>query len=295
MYVKEQKQEKYHEASVLLKQGIAISKARTNAVHRNELFETLSLCYEHLHQYQDALNAYKHFRLANDSIFSEDKERDLSEMRYQYDSERQENLIKQGKLEMMEKEQHLQQLSFILAIIVIVLVLLYYLYNRKNKLYLSIVMQNQDAIKRETELTRRIEELESQESASAKYASSSLSDEKSLELFRQLEKAMREDKIYQDKNLNKDRVAELLGTNRTYLSRIINEQAETSFTHYVNRFRIEEAVRQLSDPYNDIPLKALASELGFNSISTFYNLFQSSVGMTPAQYRSKVHELEKRR
>ena len=289
------KQEKYHEASVLLKQGIAISKARTNAVHRNELFETLSLCYEHLHQYQNALNAYKHFRLANDSIFSEDKERDLSEMRYQYDLERQENLIKQGKLEMMEKEQHLQQLSFILAIIVIVLVLLYYLYNRKNKLYLSIVMQNQDAIKRETELTRRIEELESQESALAKYASSSLSDEKSLELFRQLEKAMREDKIYQDKTLNKDRVAELLGTNRTYLSRIINEQAETSFTHYVNRFRIEEAVRQLSDPSNDIPLKALASELGFNSISTFYNLFQSSVGMTPAQYRSKVHELEKRR
>ena len=289
------KQGNYREAIGLLKQGIAISQARTNAVHRNELYETLSLCHERLNQYQDALNAYKHFRIANDSIFSEDKERDLSEMRYQYDLERQENLIKQGKLEMMEKEQRLQQLSFILAIIVIVLVLQYYLYKRKNKLYLRIVKQNQEAIKRETELGRRIEELESQECTSAKYASSSLSDEKSLELFRQLEKAMREDKIYQDKTLNKDRVAELLGTNRTYLSRIINEQAQTSFTHYINHFRIEEAVRQLSDPTNDIPLKALASELGFNSISTFYNLFQSSVGMTPAQYRSKVKELEKRR
>ncbi len=289
------KQGNYHEAIALLKQGIAISQARTNAVHRNELYETLSLCHEQLHQYQEALNAYKHFRLANDSIFSEDKERDLSEIRYQYDTERQENLIKQGKLEMMEKEQRLQQLSFILAIIVIVLVLLYYLYNRKNKLYLSIVKQNQDAIKRESELNRRIVEMESQESTSAKYASSSLSDEKSLELFRQLEKAMREDKIYQDKMLNKDRVAELLGTNRTYLSRIINEQAQTSFTHYINRFRIEEAVRQLSDPANDIPLKALAGDLGFNSLSTFYNLFQASVGMTPAQYRSKVKELEKHR
>ena len=289
------KQNNYQEATTLLKQGIAISQARTNAVHRNELYETLSLCYEHLHQYQDALTAYKHFRLANDSLFNEYKERDLSEMRYQYDTERQENLIKQGKLEMLEKEQRLQQLSFILAIIVIVLVLLYYLYNRKNKLYLRIVMQNQEAIKRETELNRRIEELENQESASAKYASSSLSDEKSLELFRQLEKAMREDKIYQDKTLNKDKLAELLGTNRTYLSRIINEHAQTSFTHYVNHFRIDEAIRTLSDPANDIPLKALASELGFNSISTFYNLFQSTVGMTPAQYRSKVHELEKRR
>ena len=289
------KQNNYQEATTLLKQGIAISQARANAVHRNELYETLSLCHEHLHQYQEALNAYKHFRIANDSLFNEDKERDLSEIRYQYDSERQENLIKQSKLEMMEKEQRLQQLSFILAIIVIVLVLLYYLYNRKNKLYLRIVMQNQEAIKRESDLNRRIEELENQENASAKYASSSLSDEKSVELFRQLEKAMREDKIYQDKTLNKDKMAELLGTNRTYLSRIINEHAQTSFTHYVNRFRIDEAIRTLSDPANDIPLKALASELGFNSISTFYNLFQSTVGMTPAQYRSKVHELEKHR
>jgi len=289
------KQQKYREAIALLKQGIAISQARTNAVHRNELYETLSLCHEHLSQYQEALNAYKHFRLANDSIFSEDKERDLSEMRYQYDMERQQNLIKQGKLEMLEKEQRLQQLSFILAIIIVILVLLYYLYNRKNKLYLRIVMQNQDAIKRETELSRRIKDLENQENTSAKYASSSLSNEKSLELFRQLERAMREDKIYQDNTLNKDKVAELLGTNRTYLSRIINEHAQTSFTHYVNHFRIEEAIRVLSDPTNNIPLKVLASELGFNSISTFYNLFQSSVGMTPAQYRTKVHELEKHR
>ena len=291
------KQKKYPEAIVLLKQGVAISQARTNAVHRNELYETLSACYESQHQYQDALNAYKHFRLENDSLFSEDKERDLSEMRYRYDTERQENIIKQNKLEMMQKEQYLQQLSFVLAIIVIVLGLLYYLYRRKNKLYLSIVKQNQDAIKRETELTRRIEELEHQGNAPApeKYASSSLTDEKSLELFRQLERIMREEKIYKDNAISKDRVSERLGTNRTYLSRIINEQAQMSFTHYVNRFRIEEAIRLLSDPTNDTPLKALASELGFNSISTFYHLFQSSVGMTPAQYRSKVQELEKLR
>lgn len=289
------KQAKYDEAITLLKQGIAISQARTNAVHRNELYETLSTCYERRHRYQDALNAYKQFRIENDIIFNQDKERDLSEMRYRYDTERQENLIKQGKLDMLEKEQHLQQLSFLLVIIVVVLGLLYYLYHRKNKLYLRIVMQNQEAIKRETELNRRIEELQNKENTPEKYASSSLSDEKSIELFRRLERMMREEKIFKDNTLSKDKVAELLETNRTYLSRIINEQAQTSFTHYVNRFRIEEAIRLLSDPTNDTPLKALASDLGFNSISTFYNLFQTSVGMTPAQYRSKVKELEKLR
>ena len=290
-------QNKQPEAILLLKQGIAISYARVNAIHRNELYENLSTCYEQLHQYHDALKYYKIFRLENDSLFNKDKERDLSEMRFKYDSERQENLIKQSKLDVMQKEQRIQQQTFILIITVIVLGLLYYLYRRKNKLYLSIVKQNQEAIKRETELNRRIKELEtnapSMVSTSEKYASSSLTDEKSLKLFRTLERIMREEKIYKDNFITKDKVAEILGTNRTYLSRIINEQSKLSFTHYVNRFRIEEAIRLLSDPNNETPMKAISAELGFNSISTFYNLFQSSVGMTPSQYRNKVMELQK--
>ena len=292
------KQRKYEEAIPLLKQGIAISYARTNAVHRNELYENLSSCYEHLHQYQEALNYYKVFRLENDSLFNKDKERDLSEMRFRYDTERQENLIKQSKLDVMQKEQRIQQQTFILIIIFIVLGLLYYLYRRKNKLYLSIVKQNQEAIKRETELNRRIRLLEQTDksvSPQEKYAGSSLTDEKYYELFRDLEHLMREDKIYKDNTITKEKVAELLGTNRTYLSRIINEQSKQSFTHYVNSFRIEEAVRLLSDPTNDTPLKAISADLGFNSISTFYNLFQSTVGMTPSQYRNKVLELQKQR
>ena len=44
------KQGNYREAIGLLKQGIAISHARTNAVHRNELYEALSLCHERLNQ-----------------------------------------------------------------------------------------------------------------------------------------------------------------------------------------------------------------------------------------------------
>ena len=45
---------------------------------------------------------------------------------------------------------------------------------------------------------------------------------------------MREEKIYKDNSITKDKIADLLGTNRTYLSRIINEQSKQSFTRYVN-------------------------------------------------------------
>ena len=51
----------------------------------------------------------------------------------------------------------------------------------------------------------------------------------------------------------------MLGTNRTYLSQIINEQTKQTFTQFVNGFRTKEAVRLLSDPDNQTPLKAISA------------------------------------
>lgn len=48
-----------------------------------------------------------------------------------------------------------------------------------------------------------------------------------------------------------------LDTNRTYISRAINQQAGRAFSSYVNSYRIDEAVRRLSDVDDDTPLKAL--------------------------------------
>lgn len=56
----------------------------------------------------------------------------------------------------------------------------------------------------------------------------------------------------------------------------------------VNAYRISEALETLSDANNDIPLKALSSDLGFCSLTTFYKMFQQKTGMTPAKYREKI-------
>ena len=94
--------------------------------------------------------------------------------------------------------------------------------------------------------------------------------------------------------MTKERVADLLETNRTYLSQVINEQTQQNCTQYVNSYRIQEAIRLLSDPKNDIPLMAVASEVGFNSMSTFYKIFQDIVGIPPKQYRNKVITMHKK-
>ena len=91
--------------------------------------------------------------------------------------------------------------------------------------------------------------------------------------------------------LTKEKVSEMLDTNRTYLSQLINSRTGKSFTQYVNEFRTREAVKRLSNPEDTIPLKALSAELGFNSMTTFYSLFQAEVGMTPTQYRNNAKNL----
>lgn len=290
----------YDEAIPLLKKGISISNDRNCTTYRHLLYQTLSNCYERRQDYAAALEYYKRYRVEKDSILTEEKERSLNELRIKYDVEKQENEIAHSKLRLLQNEKKVQLLTFGFLLIFVALGFTYYLYIRKNRLFLKIVEQNQDAIRREENLRFEIRRLKNDEQkdkvdVTGKYAASSLTDEKSVELYYALNQLMLEQKVYKDNYITKEKVADMLGTNRTYLSQVINEQGGKTFTHYINSFRVEEAVRVLSDANNNIPLKVLSSELGFNSISTFYNVFQSAVGMPPSLYRSKVLSIQKGR
>ena len=84
---------------------------------------------------------------------------------------------------------------------------------------------------------------------------------------------MQTEGVYRQNDLTIERLAERLDTNRTYISRAINQQAGKTFSSYVNSYRIDEAVRRLSDVDDDTPLKALAQTLGYNHLQTFYTSF----------------------
>lgn len=239
---------------------------------------------------------YKIFQSFSDSIYNAEKERSLSELRIKYDTEKHENEIKQSKLSLLQKEKRFQLLLFAFILIFLILGGTYISYYKKNKLYLQIVKRNKEAIKREANLRMQIDELRNRmgkETGTEKYSVSSMSEEKEIKLYEELTNLMRNEHIYKQNDLTKEKLAAQLNTNRTYLSQVINKYSGLSFTHFINSFRIEDAVHVLSDPNNDIPLKALSSDIGFNSTTTFYTAFQSSVGMTPSLYREKVHQLDK--
>lgn len=274
------KKEDMDKAIPVLEEALALTLTENNPIHRDRLLKELSLCYESKGEYDLALAWQRRFQTESDSQFNTDKERALSDLRVKYDTERRENEIKEVKLYLLQKTKKEQLLiALLIGFFLIVLFLIYFIW-RRNRFYTTIVNQYKARIRREKQLQE-------------KYAMSSLTEEKGVDLFRQLEKIMRDEAIYRDNLLTKEKVADMLGTNRTYLSQIINKQTSFTFTQYINEYRINEAVKLMSDPENRISMKTICPEVGFSSMTTFYKAFQITVGMTPSQYKKKTRELDK--
>ena len=109
------------------------------------------------------------------------------------------------------------------------------------------------------------------------------------ELFSRLCHMMENERLYTDSSITRESIAEKLGTNHTYLTKLVKEKANQNLAQFINSYRIKEAVRILStEKTADYPLKQLCFDLGFSSISCFYDLFKKQVGMSPATYRKSV-------
>lgn len=114
------------------------------------------------------------------------------------------------------------------------------------------------------------------------------------ELFNRIEELVITNKLYCNSGFSSEKLAEILNTNRTYISKAINSCSGKNFNSYINNYRIQEAIIILSDINNKTPLKVISHELGYNNIQTFYSSFQTEIGIPPSKFREKSIPLCKR-
>jgi len=82
---------------------------------------------------------------------------------------------------------------------------------------------------------------------------------------------LRVHKPYLDPLFSLDKAADLLGTNRTYVSRYVSRTYGVSLPRLMNRLRMEELERLTADPCNaGADLKELVLRAGFRSMSAYY-------------------------
>ena len=114
----------------------------------------------------------------------------------------------------------------------------------------------------------------------------SLTPEKKHIMADEIRKLMDEKQLFLQPNLKINDLASMLNTNRNYIYNAINQSIGMSFAEYINKKRIEYAVR-LIDQDREMLLADVAHKSGFSSPSAFYRNFKLYMDCTPSEYQKK--------
>lgn len=105
------------------------------------------------------------------------------------------------------------------------------------------------------------------------------------------------DKVFKEPDFSLSMLAKILNTNTSYLSATINQTFEMNFKSLVNKYRIDEARKLLtSDTFQNYSMEGIAKESGFQSRSSFHQLFKKETGMSPAifadNYKNVIESIQ---
>ncbi|ROQ22489.1 AraC family transcriptional regulator [Gallaecimonas pentaromativorans] len=124
---------------------------------------------------------------------------------------------------------------------------------------------------------------------SSKYQTSSLTRADAKALWVRLQGLMSSDSPYLEHGLKISELATRLKVPVHHLSETINGYAEQSFYDFINRYRLDEALRLLADPaMAHLSVTDIGFQAGFNSNSTFFAHFKKRFDQTPREYRRQL-------
>lgn len=108
-------------------------------------------------------------------------------------------------------------------------------------------------------------------------------DERDLVL--RIDDAMQGQKLFQDENLNLNRLARKIALPARAISSAINRAHGKNVSQYVNGYRIDEACKLLTA--TDDPVTSIMLASGFQTKSNFNREFRRITGLSPLEWRAK--------
>lgn len=121
-----------------------------------------------------------------------------------------------------------------------------------------------------------------------KYSYSALTPDKAEIYLKKLLDFMEEEKPFQEPELTIKTLADDLNIPQRHLSQVINEKLNQNFLDFINRYRVEEAKKQLiRSTKQKRSILDIAFDAGFNSKATFNAVFKKYAQATPTQFRKR--------
>jgi AraC-like DNA-binding protein len=102
---------------------------------------------------------------------------------------------------------------------------------------------------------------------------------------------LEKNEIYKQQDLRITDISNRLNSNRTYISQIINNEFNCSFSDFINKYRIAYAKKLMGNPkYRHYNMNYFAEQSGFASLNSFLRAFKKEEGITPNTFKEKVNE-----
>lgn len=240
----------------------------------------------------DYPSAYEYLKVSYSLMtrFFDDRiQRQINEMSARYDLQEKETKIKEEAQKIRDYRLQLRYLMVISLIAVSLLMVLVVFFRFKNRAYKKLVEQNLKAMKLEKQVEFCLRNL-SENDIMHKLGA----EDRNAELALRLEKFMAEEKPYLWCDLSLDECCKKMNTNRTYLSKLINDKYQMGFYDLLFEYRVRTAIEYLNNPQlSHLSVEGIGEMAGFKSNSNFYKRFKNAVGMTPHQFREMAQKLEK--
>ena len=125
-----------------------------------------------------------------------------------------------------------------------------------------------------------------EKNSKSQYSFSSLTKKQKQKILSSLLKILEEEKAFLNPDLNLKELADQLEMNPNYLSQVINELLEKNFNQLINKYRVEEVKKNITDESRT--LLGIAYDCGFNSKSVFNRIFKEVEGKTPSVYKKDI-------
>ena len=263
---------RYDEAIRLFRQADSLYLAQGSAITTEYIKHYMMNQYETLQKagrQAEAQALSDRMRLMTDSIHIQERKIDIE----------QQEEIRQKETEIANRRQSLIIHRIILIAVVLICLLIVYFLWRSHQYNKALLEKNR-------RLLAEIEQREREEQQAIEQLKAEPEDVLTAEqqLFRRICDLMESsDHIYTDADLDRSRLAQLLGTNEHYVTDAISACTNgKSVNGFLNEYRLRYATHLLATTKDSI---ALIAELSGFSRSSFFRIFSDAYGMSPSDYR----------
>lgn len=287
----------YNEAEQKLLKSLMLTQKTDEKQLLKALFFTFAQLYKQQQKWQEAVLFHERYVHLKDSLFSLETHKQLAGLQALYETEKKQRQIdslwaaqqlQQSELKRQKRLRTSYLTGFVVVLILSVLLSMEFL--KKNRAYKVLVQKNNELLKvQQPAKAMAIKTLHTGNELPPPAYDKPNETATENHIIEELEELMQEEKLFLDKDLNLNKVAKKLDTNRTYLSEEIKGNFNCNFSDYVKKYRIEEAMLHLADAQNEyLTIEAIAGQVGFNSKSTFNTAFKKITGLTPSYYREQT-------